>query len=119
MLYPLLGVLGLTSLVYSLFSGAPEFGVVMAGLVASSLIGLVYLTIPALVAFRSLKRRIRITSIAWASLSVLAVALALLAAGELAGSFLLLAVASSAIVLTCIIAAPTIIAVLVLRPKSQ
>jgi peptide/nickel transport system substrate-binding protein len=118
-LYPLLAVLSASAFTYSLFSASPEFAVVMAGLVASSLIGLVYLTIPTLVAFRSLKRRIRVASIARASLSVLAVALTLLAAGELAGSFLLLAVASSAIVLTCIIAAPTIIALLVLRPKSQ
>jgi len=120
-LYPLLGVLGISAFTYSLFSGAPEFAVVMAGLVASSLIGLVYLTLPAVAGFSALtkRRKIRITSIARVSLAVLAVALALLAAGELAGSLLLLAVASSAIILTCIIAAPTIVALLVLRPKSQ
>jgi peptide/nickel transport system substrate-binding protein len=119
MLYPLLGVLGLSSFVYSLFSGAPEFGVVMAGLVASSLIGLVYLTLPALAAFSTLakRRKIRITSIARVSLAMLAIALALLGAGELAGSLLLLAVASSAIVLTCIIAVPTIVAFAILRPN--
>lgn len=119
MLYPLLGVLGLSSFVYSLFSGAPEFGVVMAGLVASSLIGLVYLTLPALAAFSTLakRRKIRITNIARVSLAVLAVALALLAIGEVAGSFLLLAVASSAIVLACIIAVPTIVAFAILRPN--
>ena len=121
MLYPLLGVLGLSSLVYSLFSGAPEFGVVMAGLVASSLIGLVYLTVPALAVFSTFakRRKIRITSIGRVSLAVLAVALALLGAGELAGSLLLLAVASSTIVLTCIIAVPTIAALAVLRAKPQ
>jgi hypothetical protein len=121
MLYPLLGVLGLSSLVYSLFSGAPEFGVVMAGLVASSLIGLVYLTVPALVGFSTLARRrkIRLTSITRVSLAVLAVALALLGAGELAGSLLLLAVASSAIVLICVIAVPTIVAFAILRPNKE
>ena len=120
-LYPLLGVLGLSSLVYSLFSGAPEFGVVMAGLVASSLIGLVYLTLPALAGFSAFSRRrkIRVTSIAKASLALLAVALALLAIGEVAGSFLLLAAASSAVVLTCIIAVPTIAALAMLRAKPQ
>jgi hypothetical protein len=112
MLYPMLGVLGLSSLVYSLFSGAPEFGVVMAGLVASSLIGLVYLTLPAIAGFNALARRrkIRITSIAKASLTLLAVALALLAIGEVAGSFLLLAVGGSVLVLTCLISAPTVAA---------
>ena len=121
MLYPLLGVLGLSSLVYSLFSGAPEFGVVMAGLVASSLIGLVYLTVPALVGFSTLARRrkIRLTSITRVSLAVLAVALALLGAGELAGLLLLLAVASSAIVLICVIAVPTIAALAILRPNKK
>ena len=121
LLYPLLGILGVSAFTYSLFSASPEFGVVIAGLVASSLIGLVYLTPFTLVSMRALTRRKRINtiSIAKASLLVLAVALGLLAAGELANSFLILAVASSAIVLTCIIAAPTIVALLVLRPKSQ
>jgi hypothetical protein len=121
MLYPLLGILGISTSTYSLLSGAPEFAIVMAGLVASSLIGLVYLTPFTLVGMRALtkRRRISVTNLAKGSLLLLAAALALLAAGELAGSFLLLAVASSAIVLTCIIAAPTIIAVLVLHPKSQ
>jgi Tfp pilus assembly protein PilX len=121
MLYPLLGILGISTSTYSLLSGAPEFAIVMAGLVASSLIGLVYLTPFTLVGMRALtkRRRISVTNLAKGSLLLLAAALALLAAGELAGSFLLLAVASSAIVLTCIIAAPTIVALLVLRPKSQ
>jgi succinate-acetate transporter protein len=93
----------------------------MAGLVASSLIGLVYLTLPALAVFSTFakRRKIRITSIGRVSLAVLAVALALLAIGEVAGSFLLLAVASSTIVLTCIIAVPTIAALAVLRAKPQ
>ena len=119
LLYPLLGVLGVSAFTYSLLSGTPELAVVVAGLVASSLIGLVYLTLPALAAFSTFakRRKIRITSIARVSLAVLAVALALLAIGEVAGSFLLLAVASSAIVLTCIIAVPTIVAFAILRPN--
>jgi hypothetical protein len=120
-IYPLLGILSASTLAYSIFSWAPEFGILMAGLVASSLIGLVYLTPFMLVSMRSLTRRKRVKtmSIAKASLVILVAGLGLLAAGELAGSFLILAVASSAIVLTCIIAAPTIVALLVLRPKSQ
>jgi hypothetical protein len=121
LLYPLLGVLDISASTYSLFSASPEFAVVIAGLIASSLIGLVYLTPFTFLSMRALtrRRRIRTISIARASLLVLATALGLLAAGELAGSFLILAVASSAIVLTCIIAAPTVVALLVLRPKSQ
>ena len=121
LLYPLLGVLGISTFTYSLFSATPEFAIVMAGLVASSLIGLVYLTLPALAGFSTLSRRrkIRVTSIAKVSLALLAVTLALLAIGEVAGSFLLLAAASSAVVLACIIAVPTIAALAVLRAKSQ
>jgi hypothetical protein len=120
-LYPLLGVLGISTATYSLFSGAPEFAVVMAGLVASSLIGLVYLTPFTLLGVRALirRRKINVSRVAKGSLLLLAVALALLAVGEVAGSFLLLAVASSAIVLTCIIVVPTLVAFAVLgtRPK--
>ncbi|UCH01534.1 MAG: hypothetical protein JSV20_06645 [Candidatus Bathyarchaeota archaeon] len=43
MLYPLMGILHLSSAVFSLFHFNPELGVVMAGLVASTLIALVYL----------------------------------------------------------------------------
>jgi hypothetical protein len=120
-LYPLLGVLGASTFTYSLFSATPEFAIVMAGLVASSLIGLVYLTPFMLVGMRALtrRRRIQTRSAAKGSLLLLTAALALLLLGELAGSFLLLAVASSAIVLTCIIAAPTIAAVVMTRQEPQ
>jgi hypothetical protein len=120
-LYPLFGALGLSALAYSLLGGAPEFAVVMAGLVASSLIGLVYLTLPSLVGMRELvkRRRIRITSLAKVSVTLLAVALALLAAGELTGSFLLLALGGSGVVLICLISAPAIAALAMLRPKPE
>jgi peptide/nickel transport system substrate-binding protein len=120
-LYPLLGVLGISAFTYSTFSWAPEFAVVMAGLVASSLIGLVYLTPFTFVGMRALtkRRRTKVSDVAKGSLLLLAAALALLAAGELTGSYLLLAAASSAVVLTCIIAAPTIAALAVLRTKLQ
>ena len=117
-LYPLLGILSLSSTVFSLFSSVPEFAIVMAGLVASSLIGLVYLTVPAVLGMRRLLRRrsIRINRMAKGSLAVLATALALLAVGELAGSFPLLAIASSAVVLTCVFAVPLLAAQVILRP---
>jgi hypothetical protein len=120
-LYPLLGILGISAFTYSTFSWAPEFAVVMAGLVASSLIGLVYLTLPSLVGMRELvkRRRIRISSLAKVSLTMLAVALALLAAGELTGSFLLLALGGSGVVLICLISAPAIAALAMLRPNTE
>jgi len=120
-LYPLLGVLSVSAFTYSLFSATPEFGIVMAGLVASSLIGLVYLTLPALVGVRALRKRRVITgiSIARIAMASLATALLLIAVGEFAQSFVLLAVASSAIVLICVIAVPTIAAFAILRPNKE
>jgi len=56
------------------------------------------------------RRSIRISSVAKVSLTSLALALALLAAGEVAGSFLLLAVGGSVLVLTCLISAPIVAA---------
>lgn len=121
LLYPLFGALGVGALTYSLFSGVPEFAVVIAGLVASSLIGLVYLTLPALIGVRWLRktRKIRISSVAKISLMSLAFALSLLAAGELAGSFLLLSVGGSAVVLICLFAAPAVAALAMLRPNQE
>lgn len=120
-LYPLLGVLWVSSFTYSLFSGAPEFAIVMAGLVASSLIGLVYLTPFTFMSMKALtrRRRVSVNKVAKGSLLLLAATLALLAAAEVAGSFLLIAMASSAIVLTCIIAVPTIAALVMTRPRTQ
>ncbi len=46
-LYPLLGALRLSSEAYNIFSFNPELGVVMAGLVASLLIGMIYFSPPA------------------------------------------------------------------------
>lgn len=121
LLYPLLGILSLSALTYSIFSGAPDFAIVIAGLVASSLIGLVYLTPFTFVGMRALtkRRNIKVTGLAKGSMILLAAALALLAAGEVVGSFLLLAAASSAVVLICVIAAPTIAALAITRPKPQ
>jgi hypothetical protein len=121
MLYPLLGILGISALVYSWLAWAPEFGVLMAGLVASSLIGLTYFTAPALIGMQALlrKRRISIKILGKASLASLAIALTLLTIGEVAGSFLILAIASSAVVLTCVIAVPTIAAFAMLHPNRK
>jgi len=117
-LYPLLGILGLSALTYSTLGWAPELAVVMAGLVASSLIGLVYLTPSALVGVWALRnwKGIRATSLAKGSVLLLALELAALALGEVAGSHVLLALGSSAIVLICIAATPAIAALAMLGP---
>jgi len=121
LLYPLLGVLSVSAFTYSLFSATPEFAIVMAGLVASSLIGLVYLTLPALVGVRALRKRRVIAGISIARIAMgsLAMALLLIAVGEFAQSFVLLAVGSSALVLTCIIAVPTLAARVILRTNTK
>jgi len=121
LLYPLLGVLSISTFTYSLFSATPEFAIVMAGIVASSLIGLVYLTLPALVGMRSLRKRRSIAGISIARIAMgsLATALLLIAVGEFAQSFVLLAVGSSALVLTCIIAVPTLAARAILRLNTK
>jgi len=120
-LYPLLGVLSVSAFTYSLFSATPEFGIVTAGLVASSLIGLTYFTVPALIGMQALlrKRRISARFLAKVSLASLAIALTMLTIGEVAGSFLTLAIASSAVILTCVIAVPTIAAFAMLHPNRK
>lgn len=79
-LYPLIGILGLSSLIFSLFSFSPELGVVMAGLVASSLIAVVYvvpwvLLLSFLKKFRISKKTIRFIGLIWVG-DVVALALA-------------------------------------------
>jgi hypothetical protein len=49
LLYPLIGILHLSSITYSLFGFNPEFAVVASGLVASSLIGITYISPIALI----------------------------------------------------------------------
>jgi hypothetical protein len=121
LLYPLLGILEVSAFTYSIFSASPEFAIAIAGLVASSLIGLTYFTAPALVGMQALlrKRRISAKILGKASLASLAIALIMLTIGEIAGSFLMLAVASSAVVLICVIAVPTIVACAMLHPSRK
>jgi len=89
-LYPLLGSLYLAQWVYSTLSFAPELAVVVAGLVASSLIGVVYFAPMALLA-SELARRKRISihptgkplAIAWLASTVMIVVAELTAASPL------------------------------------
>jgi len=56
LLYPLIGILHLASATHAAFAFHPELGVVMAGLAASSLIGAVYFSIPALAILEAVRR---------------------------------------------------------------
>jgi hypothetical protein len=120
-LYPLLGVLGVSAFAYSMLSEMPELAVVVSGLVASSLIGLIYLTLPALIGIRTLvrRRKIRIKGAAKVSLALLTAALALLVVGEAAESFLILAAGSSAVVLVCLFTVPMIAAIVICRDRNH
>jgi hypothetical protein len=57
-LYPLIGMLYLTSALYTVTSKVPEFAVLLSGLLASTLIGAFYLGLP-LVILRAKVRRLR------------------------------------------------------------
>jgi hypothetical protein len=57
-LYPLMGILGLSELTFVAFGSASELGALTAGLLAGALIGLTYLALPVLCIFWPLRRRI-------------------------------------------------------------
>jgi len=61
LLYPLIGILHLAAMTYNAFSFSHEMAVVMAGLVASALIGLVYFSPLAILALALLRKYRRIT----------------------------------------------------------
>jgi len=83
LLYPLIGILHVAAMTYNAFSFSHELAVVMAGLVASALIGVVYfspLAILALVLLRKYRKttlrigQLRVLAIVWvASLSMILV----------------------------------------------
>jgi hypothetical protein len=104
LIYPLIRILQVASLAYGLFGSSPEVGVTAAGLVASSLIGLVYNTpwITALLVGSKKKRGFQMKlqlflpfGVAWvASLALVGVAEYLLA------PILMIAATSSVVLLT-------------------
>jgi M6 family metalloprotease-like protein len=106
-LYPLLGILELSSATYSTFSFAPELAIAATGILASALIGLVYLTPANLLIVRLLRRKqVRGSHVLRGCSISLLVAVTMLLLGELIGSFLILAIATSVLVITTLISAP-------------
>ncbi|MFQ6086387.1 MAG: hypothetical protein ACE5OY_09070, partial [Candidatus Bathyarchaeia archaeon] len=56
-LYPLIGILHLSRVAYSLFAFSPELGVVVAGFVASALIGAMYVALSLMLLAREKRLR--------------------------------------------------------------
>lgn len=112
-LYPLIGILHLSSMTYSAFSFSPEIGVVVSGFVASSLIGVVYFTLPAMVLLAIIKRlkkktlktmRFKLLAIPWL------ISLVLVLLGEIALSPAIMMAATASFVLTTLASSATIVA---------
>jgi len=106
-LYPLIGILQLSAITYSALAFSPEVAIVAAGVAASALIGLIYLTPVDLILIRILTRK-KVGKVLKAFSVSYLVALVTLALGELTGSFGLLAVATPILVLTTLASAPLI-----------
>jgi len=102
LLYPLIGTLHLATVAYTVFSFTPELGVVMAGLIASTLIGLIYFTPPLSLLLMLIKRcRKGVLKTSW--LKWLATAwftsVALLALAEIVSAPIVMMTATAAFVL--------------------
>ena len=117
-LYPLIGTLHLSSLTYQAFAFSPEFGVVMAGLVTSSLIGVIYFSPMVMAALAILRRlgkskiginQVRLIAVPW----VLSMALILL--GELLASPVLMMFATGAFVLLTLTLSALVVAIKVME----
>ena len=102
-LFPLIGILKLSSLTFSATSAVPELAAFLSGLVATSLIGTVYLGLP-LSLVRTKIRRLRGSGVQSGLVSVLLVTvlvgISMLLVGELVASVGLLIVASTTTVLS-------------------
>jgi len=109
-LYPLLGILHLSAVVYSASNFSPELGVVISGALASALIGLVYFTPLAaclVLPSKRLRRRLmriegKLIALPWIA-SLFSVSIALLAASPLG-----MMISTAALVLASIAVVPTI-----------
>ena len=106
-LYPLLGILELSSAAYSELAFMPELAITTAGFLASALIGLVYLTPVSVFLVRFMRRKgIGAVHVLRAYSGAFLFAVAALLLGELTGSLSLLAVAASVFVLSTLVSTP-------------
>ena len=104
-LYPLIGILQLSSATFSATSSFPELAVLFSGLVATSLIGAVYLGLP-LSLVRARVRRLRGSEVqgrlVWALAVLLLGGVTVLGLGELLASMTVLMIASVMVVLSAL-----------------
>lgn len=101
-LYPLIGILHLAATTFSLFGFSSEFGVVVAGLLASSLVGIVYCSPLAIASLLIVERRRKLGSrmgrlkpftLAWMA------SIGLLSLAEIAGSSIVMMISATVFVL--------------------
>lgn len=117
-LYPLIGILKLSSITFSVANAVPELAALLSGLVASSLIGAFYLGLP-LSLVRARVRRLRAfgaqkTLERWLSVMLIG-GLSVFLIGELSGLFVLLMISSVAILLSALFLSGTFISGLIAR----
>ena len=111
-LYPLLGILHIATLTYTVFSFNSEIGIIIAGLIAGILIGLIYFTPPTMLIMLVLRKfynnlqpkqsRLKPLLLVWL------ISIALLAIGEIFSPIILTIASGIFIVLTIILTASTI-----------
>jgi len=105
MLYPLIGILHISAIVNPIFHFNPEFAVIMTGLIASSLIGVVYFSpwaIASALIFRRLRKSYLRVSRLKLPLSLWLVSLVGIAVGEMLFSPVVMKLSTAVFVLTTI-----------------
>ena len=99
-LYPLIGILFLTSNLYTATSSYPELGILLSGLLASGLIGAFYIGLP-LSLFRRIARKYRGSAVAEKYVALILISgIGVLAVGEFLYSPALMMISSAMIVLS-------------------
>jgi len=118
LLYPLIGIMHLAAVTYNAFSFSHELAVVMAGLVASALIGVVYFSPLAFLAL-ALLRRYRKTTLRFYQLRILAIvwiaSLVMILLGEVALVPALMMTSAALFVLSTLSAGALTVATALLR----
>jgi streptogramin lyase len=122
LLYPLIGVLHVSSLTYTLLGAQPEVAVIVAGLIATMSIGCIYLALPLTATLLALGRKPNRTTkrhITTALVACLSVSVCLLSVAELASIGWLAGVAGVAITLSALAAGTAIPAVTLLQAAAK
>jgi streptogramin lyase len=105
MLYPLMGILHLASFSYSALEFQPEVGVLAAGILASYMIGLIYLGLPMLGLYTICgKRAVRTRRLSKSLVLLLSSLLAAYCVSEVLGAGAMMMIVSAGIVLTFLVA---------------